>query len=148
MQWPQIEGNPIAEDAIQLGKSLPGDFQSFSPAKVTSIDGRSVLGDSGANSSCPKCIIEIFLDDTDLVTETLKSLAVVTANDIGKWSAALPASLKSNEGIRTTSTTAKYNTIPDMDAGTTTGLSILYTEGGGPGGGNQLYMPLVVNNKN
>jgi len=147
-QWPQLEGFPAAENAIQMGKSLSGEFQAFKPAKVTDIDGTTIKGESGTSSLCPNCVIELFLDDTDLITETLKSLVIVTANPDGNWTATIPSILNANQGIRTTSTTAKFNTIPDMDAGTTTGLSILYTEGGGTGGGNQLYMPLVVNNKN
>lgn len=141
-EWVTVEFNPKPEDAIQLGAGLPEAFAAFKPAKVTEIDGTSVKGESGANSACPNCVIELFLDNTDVITEALKSLAVVTANDKGEWSATIP-SLK-DEGIRTTSTTAKPNTILNMDVGTTTGLSELYVEGGIVGG-NQLYMPLVIN---
>ena len=143
--WTEIEGNAKPEDAIQLGAGLPDAFENFIPAKVTEIDGTTVKGGSGENSPCAGCRIELFLDDTDLITEALQSLGVVTAGSDGKWSATIPAKLSTNQGIRTTSTSMKYNTIPNMSSGTTTGLSILYTEGGGPGGGNQLYMPMVVN---
>ena len=143
-EWTQVEGNAKPEDAIQLGAGLPDAFEYFKPAKVTEIDGTTVKGESGDNSPCAGCEIELFLDDTDLITEALKSLAVVTAGSDGKWMATIPAALSSDEGIRTTSTSMKYNTIPNMSAGTTTGLSILYPEGGGPGGENQLYLPLVV----
>jgi parallel beta-helix repeat protein len=146
-EWTQIEGNAKPEDAIQLGAGLPDAFEYFLPAKVTDIDGTSVKGESGTGSPCPNCVIELFLDDTDVVTEALKSLAVVNAGSDGKWTATIGA-ISENQGIRTTSTTVKFGTIPNMDAGTTTGLSILYTKGGGngePGDGNQLYLPLVVN---
>ena len=144
-QWPQIEGNPAAEDAIQLGPILPNEFVTFKPAEIKEIDGTTVKGGSGENSPCAGCRIELFLDDTDLITEALQSLDVVTAGSDGKWTATIPSKLSASQGIRTTSTSMKYNTIPNMSSGTTTGLSILYTESGGPGGGNQLFMPMVVN---
>jgi len=144
-EWPQIGDNKNPEDAIQLGAGLPAAYAAFKPAMVTEIDGKTVKGESGVNSDCPNCVIELFLDDTDGITEALESLAVVAAGSDGKWTANIPSNLTSNQGIRTTSTTAKPNIILGLDIGTTTGLSILYTESGGPGGGNQLYMPMVVN---
>ncbi len=136
--WPQIEGNPKGEDAIQVGPSMTDDFEAFRPAKVTEIDGTSVSGTSGDGSACPNCVIEIFLDDTDTITETLQSLAVVTADANGNWTATLTAELTAGQGLRTTSTTAQYNTIPYMNAGTTTALSELYISG------YEIYLPLVI----
>jgi hypothetical protein len=124
--WGEIEGNNSPEDAIQITKSLPDAFRNFKPAQVTSIDGTAVSGVSGAGSPCPNCTIELFLDDSDAITETLQSLAVVTANSSGNWSATLPAALTAGQGLRTTSTTTQHNTIPGMSLGTTTGLSPLY----------------------
>jgi hypothetical protein len=124
--WPEIEGNPKPEDAIQLGPSLVDPLENFIPAQVTDIDGTTVLGTSGAGSACPNCAIELFLDDDDAVKEALQSLAVVTADADGNWTATLPFELSSSQGLRTTSTTAKYGTIPGISAGTTTGLSDLY----------------------
>ena len=125
--WGKLEDMPSPEDAIQMTKSLPEEFRNFKPAAVTSIDGVDISGTSGADSPCAGCTIEIFLDDTDSITETLQSLAVVTADSNGNWSATLPAALSESQGLRTTSTTNNYGVIPDMYAGTTTGLSILYT---------------------
>jgi hypothetical protein len=124
--WGEIEGNNSPEDAIQITKSLPDAFRSFLPAAVTSIHGRTVSGGDGAASPCPGCVIEIFLDDTDAITETLQSLAVVTATVSGAWTATLPLDLSPGQGVRTTSTSSQYNTIPAEGAGTTTGLSGLY----------------------
>jgi hypothetical protein len=135
--WPQIQGNPKPEDAIQLGPSLPDAFELFLPAQVTSIDGTTVQGTSGNGSPCPNCVIEVFLDDTDNIAEALQSLAVVTANASGNWTATLPAPLGSNQGLRTTSTTAAFGTIPAIDANTTTGLSELYR------GTSRVYLPLL-----
>ena len=139
--WPHIQGNPKGEDAIQIGPSLPDAFEAFKPAQVTEIDGTAVSGTSGENSACPNCVVEVFLDDTDAITETLQSLAVVTADASGNWSAALPFELSAGQGLRTTSTSAQYNTIPGMKAGTTTGLSVLYT---GVGSDYKIYLPLVI----
>jgi hypothetical protein len=93
---------------------------------VTQIAGVTVGGTSGAGSACPNCVIELFLDDADTIKEALQSLAVVTANASGNWTATLSTALAAGQGIRTTSTSAQYNTIPGMNAGTTTGLSELY----------------------
>ncbi len=138
--WPQVDGNPEPEDAIQLGPILPAAFREFRPARVTSIDGTTVEGTSGDYSACPNCIVELFLDDTDGVVEALASLAVVTADAQGHWTATLSESLAPGHGIRTTSTSAQYHTIPGMSAGTTTGLSWLYLQKPGP---CQVFLPLI-----
>lgn len=114
-----------AEDAIQMTKSLPDAFRNFQQATITRIDGVNISGTSGAGSPCPNCVIEVFLDNTDMINEALQSLAVVTADASGNWSAILPTALTASQGLRTTSTTAQYNTIAGMSAGTTTGLSAL-----------------------
>ncbi|MCX6030271.1 MAG: right-handed parallel beta-helix repeat-containing protein [Chloroflexi bacterium] len=124
--WPQVDGSAKPENAIQLNTSLPDAFENFKPAAVTQIAGVTVSGTSGAGSACPNCVIELFLDDNDAIQEALQSLAVITATASGAWTATLPAALAAGQGIRTTSTTAQYNTIAGMSAGTTTGLSDLY----------------------
>ncbi len=136
--WGEIAGNNSPEDAIQMTKSLPDAFRNFKPAQVTSIAGTSVSGTSGAGGPCPNCIVEVFLDDTDAITEALQSLAVVNANAGGTWSATLPTALTSGQALRTTSTTAQNNTIPGMSLGTTTGLSPLYTVD------HKVYLPLAL----
>ncbi len=136
--WPHLEGALRPENAIQVNPSLPDPFENFMPAKVTSINDVTVQGTAGTNSPCPNCVIELFRDDTDAIVETLVSLAVVTANAQGNWTATLPAPLADGQGIRTTSTTAQYNTIQNMSAGTTTGLSVLYVAG------YKVYLPLTL----
>lgn len=126
--WPSVTGNPKPENAIQLGTSLPDPLENFIPAKVTSIAGTSVYGTSGQGSPCANCIIELFLDDTDGVVEALQSLRVVTADANGNWFALLPNKIPAGYGLRTTSTTTKFNTISNISANTTTGLSQLYRE--------------------
>ncbi|MDX9954414.1 MAG: right-handed parallel beta-helix repeat-containing protein [Anaerolineae bacterium] len=138
--WPQLDGSSKPEDAIQVNPSLPDPFEAFKPAKVTQISGVTVQGTAGTNSPCPNCIIELFRDDTDNVIEALTSLAVVTANAQGNWTATLAAPLAAGQGIRTTSTTAQYNTIPYMNAGTTTGLSELF------GASYKIYLPMTLKN--
>ena len=142
--WGEIEGNNSPEDAIQITKSLPDAFRNFKPAAITSIDGAEVTGTNGVNSLCPNCVIEIFIDDTDTITEALTSAAVVTADANGDWTATLSAPLPANKGLRTTSTTAQYNTIAGMSAGTTTGLSLLVLPVIDPVDDNKyLYLPLI-----
>jgi hypothetical protein len=135
--WPEVEGNSKPEDAIQLGTSLPDPLELFKPAKVTSIQGPSVTGTSGNNSPCPNCTIEIYLDDTDAITEALQSLTVVAADANGDWTAVLPFELTPSQGLRTTSTTAKFNTIENISSGTTSGLSVLYTST------KYIFMPML-----
>ena len=132
------EGNPQVEDAIQIGPSLPSAFSGFKPAKVSDINDTTVSGVSGDGSPCPNCVVEVFLDDTDDVAEALQSLAVVTANASGNWTATIPFALSADQGLRTTSTTAQFNTIANMKAGTTTGLSELY------GKRATIYMPVLL----
>ena len=124
--WPQVPGSARPEDAIQLMPSLPDGFELFKSAKVTTINGTAVSGTSGDSSLCPNCVIEVFLDDNDAVTEALQSLVVVTATADGSWSATLPFALAQSQGVRTTSTSAQFGTIPNISKGTTTGLSTLY----------------------
>ncbi len=135
--WPEIEGNPNPEDAIQMGTSLPDPLELFIPAEVTSIDGTAVSGTQGLNSPCPNCIIEIFLDDNDAIVELLESLGTTTADADGRWNFTLPSELLSGQGLRTTSTTAAYNTIPNIYAGTTTRVSALYEAN------VSVYLPLL-----
>jgi hypothetical protein len=136
--WGEIEGNNSPEDAIQMTKSLPDAFRNFQPARVTNINGVTVSGTAGAGSPCPNCTIELFRDDTDAITETLQSLAVVTANSSGNWTATIPAALTDGQAIRTTSTSTQPNTIPGMSLGTTTGLSVLYAPS------YKVYLPSII----
>lgn len=124
-------------DAIQRFSGLPDPFEFFKPAKVTSIKGTAVSGTAGDGSPCPNCIIEIFLDDDDGITEALQSLGTATANAGGNWTFALATPLAPGFGLRTTSTTAQFNTIPNMNAGTTVGLSELYKPL------DKSYLPLI-----
>jgi len=124
--WPQVDGMAAPEDAIQAGKGLPQAFLNFKPARVTSIVGTKVTGTSGLNSPCPNGVIELFLGTAN-PAEARQSLAVVTADAQGNWTATLPRPLVAGEGIRTTSTTAQWGTIANMSAGTTTALSEFYT---------------------
>jgi len=135
--WPAVAGNPKPEDAIQLGPLLPDGYEFFKPAKVVAITGTQATGTAGDGSACPNCVIELFLDDNDLVTEALQSLTVVTATASGDWSAVLPFALAKTQGVRTTSTSAQFGTIPNISKGTTTGLSPLY------GIKYTVYLPVV-----
>jgi hypothetical protein len=136
--WPGEQGdNTFPEAAIAYGAGVPDPLRSFTPAQITAIDGTSVNGTSGTGSDCPLCTIELFLDDRDTVVEALESLALVTADGDGNWTAALPAPLKEGEALRTMSTVPDDWTISDLEAGTTSNLSVLYVEG------YQIFLPLV-----
>ena len=139
--WPGEQGdNDFAEDAIAYGPAVPAALRNFEPAKVTEINGVAVSGTSGEGSDCPLCTIEVFLDDADGVTEALLSLAVVTADASGNWTAALPVPLEADEGLRTMSTVPDTFTVFGLDAGTTSRLSGLRA------GGRPVFLPLVLQN--
>ncbi len=142
--WAEDDFNPQPENAIQLGPRLPESLQTFAPARVTTIDGKLIQGTNGAGSPCPNCTVELFLDDKDGIVEALASLAVVTADGNGDWQAMLPSALAADEGLRTTSTSRKFNTIAGLSAGTTTGLSQLYFVGPEPPDQPVYYLPVVM----
>ncbi|MGC9393264.1 MAG: hypothetical protein ACP5J4_00250 [Anaerolineae bacterium] len=135
-------GNTIEDsgnEAFKFGDLLPSTLRSFNPAQVTAISGTTVTGTSGLNSPCAGCIVELFLDEIDTVTETIESLAIVTADGSGNWVAELPRTLAITEGIRTASTTVVDGQIVHPSepgyvyhAGMTTKLSELYVQAGAP----------------
>ena len=138
-QWPGEQGdNTFPEDAIAYGAQVPDALRNFEPAHVTSVNGTSVSGTNGEGSPCPLCTVELFLDDTDTITETHQSLAVVTADANGDWTATLPTPLADGQGLRTMSTVPDNWTIQDLDQGSTSNLSMLYV------GEHKLFLPLVL----
>jgi hypothetical protein len=137
--WPGEQGfNNFPEDAIAYGATVPPALETFQPARITDVSGTTVSGTSGEGSNCPLCVVEIFLDDTDSVTETLQSLDLVTAEANGQWVAALPAPLEAGQGLRTMSTVPDSFTIIGLDAGTTSNLSALQAAR------YQVTLPIVV----
>jgi hypothetical protein len=137
--WPGEQGfNIFPEDAIAYGATVPPELKTFQPARITEVNGTTVSGTSGDGSDCPLCVVEILLDDTDSVTETLQSLDLVTAGANGQWVAALPAPLEAGQGLRTMSTVPDSLTIIGLDAGTTSKLSALQAAR------YQVTLPIVV----
>jgi hypothetical protein len=144
--WPEDDFNPEPENAIQLGPNLPEALQNFAPAKVTKIDGKQISGTSGPGSPCPGCTVELFLDDRDSIVEAFESLVVVAADSNGNWQVELEQALTDQQGLRTTSTSAKFNTISGLSAGTTTGLSPLYFPAPPEPEKEFAYLPVVLGN--
>jgi hypothetical protein len=105
---------------------VPEAWRNFVPAQVDSINGTTVSGSSSAGSPCPNCIIELYSDDGDGKEEALELLATTTADAGGNWSATLASPLPAGLGIRTISRSAAPNVIGNLDAGTSTRMSILY----------------------
>lgn len=137
--WPAAQGdNTFPEGAIAYGDKVPEELKGFAPAKITEVNGVTVSGASGTGSDCPSCTIEVFLDDQDAVVEALESLAVVTADGDGNWTATLPAPLEDDQGLRTISTVPDDWTITGLDGGTTSNLSMLYVAG------YRVLLPLVL----
>jgi CSLREA domain-containing protein len=135
--WPGKQpNNSFAEDAIAFGPMAPAALRSFQPARITGISGTSVSGVAG--TPCAGCTIEIFLDDTDTITETLQSLDIVTANGAGQWQATLPAPLLPGQALRTTSTVPDTFTIVGLRTGTTSNLSPLYQPT------RRVYLPAIM----
>ena len=136
--WGEVEGNPIhlkvpssSAPACLIHSKLSNPPKSL-PLMVPQFKALRAMV-----ALCESCVIEIFLEDTDTITEALQSLVTVTADASGNWSATLPFALVAGQGLRTTSTSAQFNTIPGMSSGTTTGLSVLY------GAVYKVYLPLI-----
>jgi hypothetical protein len=140
-----VQGNVIedsAKEAFKFGDKVPAALREFNPATVTQINSTGIEtiieGTSGANSLCENCIVELFLDQIDPVTETLESLGKVVADGSGDWTFTLDRSLALTEGIRTASTTTSDEQIQNKtgtivySAGTTTRISTIYTQTGAP----------------
>jgi len=136
-----VQGNVILGSKVQafdFSPNVPATLRLFNPAAVTNIDGVDVTGTSGADSLCAECVIEVFLDNHDTVTETLESLGTATADGSGNWNFTLPRALALTEGLRTASTTAVDGQIRNASgtiiysAGTTTHISDIYTQPGAP----------------
>ena len=116
---------------------LVDEPENFKPAAVTSIEGVLISGTAGANSPCNLCTIEIFLDDDDGINEAIQSLAVVTADANGNWTATLPAALTAGQCLRTTTTTYEFGDMAGIYACTTSGLSELYVPG------YEVFLPMI-----
>ncbi len=124
--WPGAQGfNPFPEDAIAYGSTAPAALKNFVPALITDVNGTTVTGTDGEGSPCPFCKVELFLDDTDGVTEALQPLVMVDADASGNWQATLPAPLERGQGLRTMSTVPNSFTIVGLDEDTTSNLSHL-----------------------
>ncbi|MBN2393019.1 MAG: hypothetical protein JXR84_19980 [Anaerolineae bacterium] len=136
-----VQGNVILDSQIQafdFSPAVPAALRLFNPAAITDIDGMNVTGTSGVDSLCEDCVVEVFLDHHDTVTETLESLGTTTADGSGNWTFTLSRTLALTEGLRTASTTVADGQIHNASgtitysAGTTTKISEIYTQIGAP----------------
>ncbi len=136
-----VQGNVILGSKVQafdFSPNVPAALRLFNPAAVTQIEGVNVTGTNGAGSLCANCVIEVFLDHHDTVTETLESLGTTTADGDGNWNFTLTRTLALTEGLRTASTTVADGQIRNAtgtitySAGTTTRISNIYTQPGAP----------------
>jgi hypothetical protein len=114
------------EAVIEFGPAIPSALRLFEPAQITLINGTAVEGTNGADSPCPGCLIDLYLDDRDDNQEALEWLTSATADANGDFVATLPRALNGSEGLRTSSTSQDYFVIGDYGIGTTTDLSELY----------------------
>jgi hypothetical protein len=150
-----LQGNIVEESssAIFFGPLVPGRYANFNPAQITSISGTSVSGTNGPDgiippsttfpSTCNGCTIEVYADDADSNVETLELLGSTTSSSTdGTWSLTLSRELTSGEGLRTISTTSEFDQIQNLVAGTSTGVSELYSSSSSSA--NDVYIPLVV----
>lgn len=122
----ELRGNVIQQTEIEYSPSLPDAFKTFRPPKVTAIEGTTVSGTAGDGSPCPNGWVELFLDESESPAEARQSLARVQADAESNWTATIPFELAADQGIRTMLTTTAFGTIPNMRAGTSTGLSEIY----------------------
>lgn len=109
-----------------FGPGIPKALQEFLPARITQINGTSVVGTNGVGSACPGCLIDLYSDDSDDIGETLSYLGSVSAANNGAFNFTLSQPLAAGVGIRTSSTTPSAGIIGNFGAGTTTQFSKLY----------------------
>ena len=109
-----------------FGPGIPKALQEFLPARITQINGTSVVGTNGVGSACPGCLIDLYSDDSDDIGETLSYLGSVSAASNGAFNFTLSQPLAAGVGIRTSSTTPSAGIIGNFGAGTTTQFSKLY----------------------
>jgi hypothetical protein len=119
----EIQSNQVSdvEGYVRYGEQVPTALIAFNAAQITSVNGTTVEGTSGADSPCPYCTVEVFLDDEDNERETLESLAVTTADADGNWTATLARAIDpaAGERLRTMSTLNDLNIVAGFEAGTT-----------------------------
>ncbi len=123
-----VRGNLVKDGPGRLygfGPSAPSVLRLFAPARVTRISATDVGGAAGADSPCPNCIVDVYVDDIDNAQEALTFVGSATADASGNWT--LPfAGLAAGTGLRTMSTPQNAGVIGGLGAGTTTRTSILY----------------------
>lgn len=148
-----VRGNLVKDgpgDVYNFGTGIPQALRTFVAAQVTTITGMTVTGSNGAGSPCPNCLIDLYLDDTNTLTETLTYLGSTTANAAGNFTFTMGAALPAGRGLRTASTTQAANIIGNLGAGTSTKVSRLYLPPAGvtiqapPAGQVNLSYPITV----
>lgn len=140
-----VQGNIVEAgpgEVYSFAAGIPRVLREFQPAAITSIDGVTVQGTSGANSPCPGCRIDFYSDNDDDVAEALSYLGSTIADDEGNFTFTLDAELAPDTGIRTSSTTQSAGVIGNYLAGTTTTFSQLY-QPTPPADGKTVYLPLL-----
>lgn len=125
-----VRGNIVEDGPGEIydfgGTAVAQALRLFRSARITSIDGVNISGESGEDSPCPNCLIDLYLDNDDDVADALVYLGTVTADGEGNFTFTLDEPLAEDEGIRTMSTTQALNVIPGMPSNTTARNSVLY----------------------
>ena len=124
-----VRGNLVEDGPGKVygfGPGIPDALRLFAPAAVTDVTATTISGSSGADSPCPNCEIDVYLDNLDDNQEALVYAGSATADADGNWSLAIPQPVPANAGIRTAGTTTSSGVIGTYGAGTSTKLSGLY----------------------
>ncbi|HNT75900.1 MAG TPA: PKD domain-containing protein, partial [Anaerolineae bacterium] len=123
-----LQGNVISGcvGPLKFGDRVPDDLDLFHPALVTTMNGTDISGIS--DDPCPYCYVDVYLDNADAYVDALAYLGRAQADVNGDWSFSLPRALTANEGLRTISTSRNYGVIPHYEIGSSSKLSVLFTE--------------------
>ncbi|MBN1886383.1 MAG: hypothetical protein JW850_00270 [Thermoflexales bacterium] len=127
-----LESNVVKDvhEAITYGPGVPPEWKYFNPAQITGLSGTTVNGTSGADSPCPYCQVELFVDDGDSQVEALQPVAITNAGADGTWSVDIGMTLAPTQGLRTASTSRNFDVIPKFEISTTSHFaSSLYPAG-------------------
>lgn len=122
---------PSTKDYYEFGPGLPEALRLYRSARITEMAGLTVRGGNGVDiiggtHPCPKCLIDLYLDDDDAQNEALAWLGQTQADINGNFAFTLTQPLSVTQGLHTISTSTEDDVIVDYRAGMSAEASKLF----------------------